>query len=560
MRRTISIVALLLFVSSLSFAQMAHHPDDPVYRDIDRWLRLGLIDELLPGVRPYPLQTIRALLEGVVTRAKGDAALAEEGRRAGLWLDAFVEPGEYRLRASLAGQGALENEENMVEIVPTGMLDFFIGDTITASADFTPIMSTATTSTALSLPFTYTRYTGVVGDTANVGPFNIIQDWDSMAAFGTPEFSFQAGFNRTAAGPFYDDGVVLSPLAPNAGHFSLSLRRGSFSFTALHLALIGRNIKNNGAYLDKHLDYRSYDIALGSRLSVGIFESIVYGERLELMYLVPFSFLFNMQGMTGWSSSTDNSFLGVHGTWRPVDGLAIMGEVYVDDFPFNSFIRFDFNARYKLAGELGLAWSPKTGPLDVFKADYTAVLPYMYTHNEDYVTEQAIESTPNFDVGVYSNYTHLGQGLGAQLLPNSDRFSLRARLCLPFNIVLRPSVTLTRHGNASEGYEGTDGRNIEHTGDYNDTGYVYLDENNYVRLGDTWRFLIQDVIDTRLMAGLGVDWDMALLELGGRELSVTLGVDYLFEYGWNRMAAGGVPVAGNDGITNYLSLSAKISY
>lgn len=566
MRRVL--LCLLPFCLALGTlpAQETHHPDSPVYFDIERWQMLGLIESPLPSLRPWPLQHIRALLKEAATNALADEAFALEAERASAYLERLPSPGTVEIALEAGARAVLVGDDVMTELIPTIEAGFFLDEKTSASADFTPLLSTHSTSTALTLPFIHNRYTGIVDDDANISIFNVIQDWDSLTAFGDQALWFQAGFNRSAVGPFFEDSVVLSPFAPNAGHFALGLQRGRFSFTALHLALIGRNILGTGSFTNKHLDFRSYRFALSPKLEIGIFESVIYGDRLELMYLVPFSFLFNMQGMTGWGSSTDNSFLGLNAKWQPLSGLAFMGELYVDDFPFNSFIRFNFNARYKLAGQLGLAWAPKEGPLEILRANYTAVLPYMYTHSNKFHLNTADMDNDDdvraaiLNTGHYSNYTHMGHSLGTDLLPNSERYALRARVKLPAGVTLRPSLSFERHGNASEDYAGPDANGLEHKGDLDDNGHIneYRNEGR-LSLAETWRFLNQKVIELRLIAGLGADWSLAVFDIAKRPLGLVLSADYVFEYGWNRMAAG-VPLEGNDGVTHYASLRVMLQW
>lgn len=570
MRKLAISLACIFLCSALSFAQNVFEPDDPIYASLERYKMLGLIDGPLPTVRPWPLQVIRSFLQEVVENSSDIQQYAMESLRAQRQLQELPAIGSKKVQAFLGARSVLNDEKTMNELIPGLRFNFYIDEHISASGELTELFSSESTKTALRVPGLYHRYDGMVDDAADALGFNIIQDWESFAAFGSPRLWFQAGYNRTAAGPFMDNGIVFASTAPTAGHFAFFLREKNFSFTALHLALIGRNALGGGFFTNKHLDYRSYDVAIGSKLEFGLFESVIYGNRLELMYLVPFSFLFNMQGITGYGTSTDNSFIGVHGIWRPISGLAVMGELFVDDFPFNSFIRFDFNARYKLAAELGLAWAPAQGPLNLLKADYTAILPYMYSHSnkfhlhvEDF-DRNSEEAEPALaaalkNTGHYSNYTQLGHCLGTDLLPNSERYSLRASLELPYAVTLRPSLNLIRHGNASEDYPGKDANGLEHRGDYYDNAYINEYRNSEINLANTWRFLTQKTIETRILVGLGADWEIGLFQLYRREARLNLSGDYVFEYGWNKMIQG-LPVANNNGTGNYASIMLKLCY
>ncbi len=569
MRRFFLFILLSIFIFTPLIALPSHHPDAPIYALVESLKIKGLIERPLPDLRPYPLHVLVDILEEAYAISGSDEIYAKECKEIAEALSELSAGTFFHPTVELGSRLLLNEERFMAELVPTVGGNFFLKENLSASADFTPLFSTGTVGTALSIPGFYSRYKGMVDDAAEVGGLNIIQDWNSLATFGSPSFYFQSGFNRSSVGPFIDDGVVISPFGPHAGNFSLYFQRGAFSFTALHLALIGENILGEGYFTNKHLDYRSYTVQIHPKLSFGFFESVMYGDRLELMYLVPFSFLFNMQGLTGWSTSSDNSFIGLRGEWRPISTLAFMGELYVDDFPFNSFIRFDFNARYKLAGELGLVWTPISSPLSSLKFDYTAVLPYMYTHSNKFrkdlhlyddepegpsALEQAIEKT-----GHYSRYTHFGESLGTSLLPNSERYSLRARFSLPFNFLLRTSLALERHGNASEDFIGPDENGLFHYGDLLDNGYIDEYTGNEKSLANTWRFLNQRVIEVKVQFGLGADTSISLFTLSQRSIFLKVSADYIFEYIWNASTGGG-PVLGNNIPYHYAAFSATFKW
>jgi hypothetical protein len=175
--------------------------------------------------------------------------------------------------------------------------------------------------------------------------------------------------NRGSFGPFFDNGVVLGPQAGHAGHFSAVYLGRGWKASMVHLALAATNQLGEKRIPDKHMVLHSFDFDILPGLEIGVFESVVYGDRVDLLYLAPFNFLFQAQGVAGFY---DNSLLGLHGTWRIQPGLKLMGLVYVDDLSFNDVAKFIFDTKYKFAAQAGTVWTtppscpictPMSGPL-----------------------------------------------------------------------------------------------------------------------------------------------------------------------------------------------------
>jgi len=218
----------------------------------------------------------------------------------------------------------------------------------------------------------------------------------------------------------------------------------------------------------------------------------------------------------------------------------------------------------KAGAEIGLVWAPEKTILKSLAGDYTAIMPYMYTHMYDSLNEENYDdrypsqsgytgSKPN-----YLEYSHIGRGLGADLDPNSDRVSVRAAFKPLGNFDLSLLGYFSRHGNASQNrideglMDGTyhdgsihdDGNNDGEWTDANGETHGTADnyDNNYSEL----RFLTQSVLETKLAVGFGLTWHVPLPPSFG-ELS--LNAEYVAEYGWNRDL-----VRDNNSLRHYWSL------
>jgi hypothetical protein len=535
MKKCVAALSLGLLVLTALSAQVIHDPNDAIYRDIDRWSVRGYISGALPLIRPYPAQVIDGLLTQVIEKGNGEA------REKAAYYQNNIAPGSRPIHPGLTG--SLEGLDGDLTALGSGSLDgvIRIRDWIGASYSMFLYLSTKTPGNELSVPGTYSPFPDLVEDNANIGPFKMMQNWTSALGIGKQDFYFQAGLNRTSVGPFYENGVVAGPQAARAGHFSLNYRRPTWSFEMLLLALSASDDFGKEAFPEKYFMFHSFNFNPWPNFEFGFLESVVWGGRFELLYLVPFTNLFASQSMSG--DFGDNSFLGFHARWNAPYNTQVNAQFYVDDFHANDIIRLRFNTKYKLAAEAGLVWAPDSGPLSALSADYTMVLPYMYTHWNT-PDEARYAGGPN-----YLNYSHMGRNLGTNLEPNSDRISVRTSWRTLPNLDLSLSAYFVRHANASDnspGYSGNpdspDDKDEYHTGTIFDDGDT-KNGNNYASL----RFLIQDNIDARLAGGIGAVWTTPTA-FG----AFSLNADYVLEYGWNRNL-----VKDNNGLTNYWSVGGS---
>jgi hypothetical protein len=258
---------------------------------------------------------------------------------------------------------------------------------------------------------------------------------------------------------------------------------------------------------------------------------MVWGPRIEPLYLIPFSLLFFNAALGGFE---DNSFMGLTLRWFCFPGLQFLTQIYIDDIHFNDYMRFQFNTKLKMAAELGLVWAPKNGHLRSFAADYTMVTPYTYTHMYDLDSntydkrypsqgDPPLVAPPNFQ-----DYSHVKKNLGPDLEPNSDRISFRSVWTILPDLDAGLSAYFTRHGNASENRIADEFMD----GDYHD-GSIFDDGNddksNYESNYRELRFLTQAIIETKLGGGITLSWLFP-----SRFGEFSLNAAYTAEYGWNR--------------------------
>ena len=542
-------------------AQTIHEPNNDIYKDIDRWAVQGYVRQFLPLIQPYPAPLIDKILSEVITNGDADA------RAKAAKYKSVTEPGSRGIHVGVLGYiqgGKIQDDSGKTfTLIGAPLAEGLLRINNLLSASYNLSMYGYTgdgKGERYNVPGTYNPYPDFISDVASIGPFEIRQEWTSLMAIGKSNVYFQAGLARTSVGPFYDNGVVVGPQAPRAGHFSFVYYQPRWSFEMLFQTLTATDDFGQEKFADKYNVIHTFLFRPIENLELGFMEAVVWGKRIDPLYLVPFSYLFASQAMAGFD---DNSFIGLHVRWRPIDTVLLKTQVYIDDFPFNGI--FSGNQKYKLAGELGGSWAPKRSFLSKLDFDYTAVLPYCYTHwaVPDDTRYNGYDGT-SYDTPVanYLNYTHLGRNIGPDLEPNSDRISVRSSWKTIPSIDLNLSVYFTRHGNASEGKPELD-QNI-HDGSIFDDGatdpWITLDPNNHSVKNpyENLQFLNQDVIDTRIGGGFGVTWTIPIpAQFGVLKLSGGYGA----EYGWNRSTYGDArPIKDNNGLEHFWSIGGMYSW
>jgi len=314
---------------------------------------------------------------------------------------------------------------------------------------------------------------------------------------------------RGSWGPIYENGIIVGQQAHAAGQFTFALNRPKWCFDLSLFALSATADDDvEDYYPDKYLSLHSFEYRPVDWFSISIFESVVYGDRLDLLYLLPLSPYMISQGNTGFH---DNSYLGGTFTVRPLEGMKVDGTLIADDLSFNDMAKLNFDTKWRIAGQLGVSYAPrKSGLFTRVMFDYTMVTPYTYTHKEGHDLDA---TSPNFQ-----NYSHAGKNFGAALDPNSDRLNLRVRL-RPLEAVDVDLVgVFIRHGNVNEGMDAKRVREYVCTEDaYITDGSIRNSSGNEAGHAFFYStpFLTQDTIQYIWQTGFDVTCRLPVLKSGG---------------------------------------------
>jgi hypothetical protein len=420
-------------------AQLAADPNDRLYTDLSLWQERALISQL-PQLRPYPIQLLRTLLEQV--KAKGNVS---DGQRAERYLSELQGLLKVHMNASLESRTDFGGAFFQIAVAP--QYQGVVTPYITYSGTMGVVLKNGDENSMLPTyarskqDFIFDGSATPIGSTT-LTPFIFML---SDTAFGSDSIYGQVGLVRSSFGPFWGDNAVLSPDAPSAGRLAFIFHQGIFTYTGSLFDLAAT--QNNGGGLpkpDKFLTLHSLEVSPWDWLTVGIFESVVWGGRFEPLYLMPFpTVYYAAQGTVGFP---DNSFIGLSASISLPASLKTDFLLYVDDADVFSLIKLNFNTKLLAALQAGLSWTPNLSVLTRISLNGLIVTPYTYTH-----TDNAGDVPTNTN---YQNYTNNGQSMGPSLLPDSARIRLNALLrpAEPLDVVLFGQLIL--HGNASEGIPG----------------------------------------------------------------------------------------------------------
>lgn len=442
----IRLFVFLTLFSGLSlglYAQVAADPLDFFYNDLNVWETSGLINNL-PAARPYPLVMVKSILNTVIE--KGDATQRK-----------IAEEHYHRFFGRILTYGGkseagIETAHSLKQlgIALSFDLNYELEDFLSISATIDGWATNKLFDQEL-LPLGQKSSKDTIQDNAKVSVFWIQPSVDSSLALGNTEYYLNAGVMRGSYGPFPNNGLIVGSQSLHSAQYSMAVNKPLWGY---NVSLYGLSA-NNGygriystddtvdTWPSKYLSVHSFDFRPYEWLSVSFLESVMYGGRIEPMYMLPMSPFMVSQGLTGYN---DNSYIGGMFTVKPIKGLKIDGVLYADDLSFNDIVKLHWDTKWRLGGQLGASYAPrKPGKLTMVSFDYTMITPYTYSHKSD---DTLSLKDPN-----YQNYMHAGNSFGAALDPNSDRINLNIKLRpledMEFNVV----GVLIRHGNVNENME-----------------------------------------------------------------------------------------------------------
>ncbi len=513
------VITFFLLIGLLVFAQISVDVFDPFYDDLTVWENAGLINDP-PSIRPFPIQEIKRILS--IVMENGD----EQQQRTARYHYERISKKIFHFGGKAELGLKVPSKQREFLIAPFVDINYQMAKYLSIAANFNAYLTNVLPADSPQPMFQYSKH-DISEDGVKVGPFYALPVLNSSVAIGSPEYYFTAGIARTDFGPFYGSNILVGSQALHQGQFVFVVNKEKWTYNQALLTLTatddgGINNRSPGKFLAIH----SLTVRPLPWLSFGIVDSIIYGGRFEPIYLVPFSVYFVGQGLYDFP---DNSLIGVTFTIKPLKGMRLDGALYADDMGFNEIVKFKKDAKARMAGQFGISYTmPKTHWFTSVDFNYTFVLPYTYTHVDNFL----------FTAQNRQNYTHDGRPLGSNLQPNSDRFNLKLKFTPLEGLTVNLFNTFIRHANISESIDDpvllkdylskkytTDGSVFNHatitTPD--DSGGTRNKEHAFLF---STPFLRQQTIQYVNQLGLDVGFHFPILKTGG---NMQFKIGYVFE-------------------------------
>ncbi len=452
-KRIQTFILMFLFIAQALWAAPTSVPlSDPVYSFLERMETLGYLSNVHDGIKPFSRNTVSAHLQKLIAqrdkltpidRQRLDDLLLDYRRELQPQARYHLIPEDQNWYSVL---GSWDNftsdfaryfrrnqpeEEDHVVTYETANETFYAdyeqgltyehrSDDVYRSASWQAFQLRGT----LGAGFGYqlkTELHGLRGDEPYVFGHLILKgSWSEKNDPG-PRYSDRTGGELAWHGDYLDfrfaqqevswgygesGKLILSNNAEQFPYISLSRDWGWVKYIALHgkLQSFPQDTLKDGQklYPDKWLAGHRLEISPWRWVTLGFNETFIYGNRYaDWAYLIPFNFYRAVQHKL---RDRDNATISVDIELLPVNGIKLYGTLFFDEFR-QSKIGTNWYGN-KQAWQGGLFWVDPFGlPNLSLRTEYTAVMPWVYTHKYR-----------------INSYTSDYQSLGFWAGPNSEVF------------------------------------------------------------------------------------------------------------------------------------------
>lgn len=263
--------------------------------------------------------------------------------------------------------------------------------------------------------------------------------------FSTEWMMFGGLKENMRLGSGYNSNIILSSKAPTFPAIYLKINPLPWlQFYYMHGWLLSRVHDSAASYTSqiagrprnidrpKYFAMHALQINPWKNLAYTFGETIVYSDQSPYWgYLMPFLFYRSVdhmfEGNTGENTGNNGSFFLDIKYW-PVPKVRLSSAVFVDELSLSNLLN-NKNGRNQVAFTMGASLYDIVIPRLLFKAEYTAIQPWVYSN---FVQTQT--------------YTNSGYLMGHYIGQNSDQLFLSAEYQLFANLLLQAQVIKTRQG------------------------------------------------------------------------------------------------------------------
>ena len=206
-------------------------------------------------------------------------------------------------------------------------------------------------------------------------------------------FTFQLGHDRNFIGDGYRS-LLLSDNSFVYPFFKISTDVWKIKYTNLYTVFQDhtRGRIDDEIFPRKYGSYHYLDINIGKRLSIGLFEAIIFSadsnntRGFDFDYINPIIFLRSAEFSIG---SPDNAFIGLNWKYKVTNQLHAYGQVVLDEFKLDELRAnvTDSDPNGWWGNKYGLQFGAKAVepfkiPNLILQTEYNMVTPYTYQHRD----------------------------------------------------------------------------------------------------------------------------------------------------------------------------------
>lgn len=243
--------------------------------------------------------------------------------------------------------------------------------------------------------------------------------------------SAQLGYGKH----FVGDGVrslILSDYSNNYPYLRINTKTKPFEYTNIFAELISDlrgnvgGIFGTGGFTKKYLAMHHLSINLRPNLTVGLFESVMYGDStgsLKLEYLNPIIFYRAVEQQNG---SEDNALVGMDFKWNIKNRVSLYGQLAIDELIVKEALSGDGWWGNKQAFQLGAKYVDAFGTKNLMlQGEINKVRPYMYGHKDGFTSYSHYDLALAHPLG--ANFTEY---LGRATYRLSERWNFEGMLMI----------------------------------------------------------------------------------------------------------------------------------
>lgn len=196
---------------------------------------------------------------------------------------------------------------------------------------------------------------------------------------------------------FIGDGrrsLILSDFGNNYPYLRLNTRIWKFQYTSIFAQLIGETnggsfgLLGTGSFTRKYLASHHLSIKPHPNLTIGLFESVIYGDsannNLRVEYLNPVIFYRALEQQDG---SSDNVIIGADFKWNLWNRLSLYGQLVIDELIIKEALNQTGWWGNKQGFQLGFKYFDIFGIQNLNgQLEWNQVRPYVYGHESNFTS------------------------------------------------------------------------------------------------------------------------------------------------------------------------------